>query len=339
MDVEQNKNTVRFFSFTHREWVGLGTLFFVGVLSFEAWLSFSGIMASFDSAPLLGTVLWFVLVTLCFFFGAVVWTNSAYRVLAALFLFLPGMYFFYTWEYGVVGLVAMVCFYLSSLFIANEGQDRMRFHFYQSIRSGSFIFIVGLSLILSGGYYSSVRTATWEALVPRFRIGEGMTKMIFKVAGVVNPSFAELSNGNVSVDEFLLSLEKTSGEANSPTPLMVTPGSARIAQELYLESGREQIATLAGRTVAGNEKISDVLSASVQNKLISMLSGTNETGRIPSQAIPFFLSLLLFLTLLSFASLITPLCIIIAYGFFLGVIAIGWLKLEKVMVEQEKLAL
>lgn len=360
---DQNK-TQSFFTLTTREMLGMGVLVLIGICSFFAWRSFSHLMLIGDAVSLWEPVFWFVLFTILFLFGTILWTRKLERLLGAILLPLIGLFYFQSWEYVVVGLIAGSCFFSSSHSVAREGRDRIHFHFYRSLRSGSFFCILGLSLLLSSAYYVSLKASTWEELVPRFRIGEGMTKVVLKVAGMIQPSFAELSEGDQTVDEFLLSFGESNLDSGAPLPtenlgqewsffypeinqflsredmrVVSSQVSSQIAEKMYLENGRRQIAALIGRNVSGDERISDVLTIALQNKFITSLSGGQGSERVPSQAIPFFLSLLLFLTLLPLATIFVPVCILTAYLLFLAGVSLGWLRLEKVMTEQERLAL
>jgi hypothetical protein len=351
-----------FMKLTKREITGIFLVLVIGPVSFGAWRSFLLAMTNVGVSDAWWPVLWFSFVAVFFFLGAIVWTRELVRFFGVLFIFLPGLFFMHSWEYIVVGVISIACIYFSSTLISGEEDERTHFHFFKCVRAGSFVFVLGLSLLIASGYYVSLKNATWEEIVPRFRVGEQMTSIIFKIASMLNPSFATLSEGDTSVDEFLLSLEQNNkvgttiaqtdiAEQNilSTYPeisqflkgkgvtLSFETQSTKTAEEIFLESGRKQIASLVGREVSGDEKISGVLSVALQNKLITLLRGEKETAHIPSPAIPFFLSLLLFLTLLSFASLLAPLCILSAQLLFVFLLWVGWLTMNKTMVEQETL--
>lgn len=352
--------------FTAREIFGIFLVLIVGLLALAAWQAFFTVMANPGLADIWRPTLWFSLLAMFFFLGAAVWTDAFLRIAGAALVFAPGFLFMQSWEYVAAGGAAAVFAFWSTMDIVQDFRERLRFRFFKSVRAGAFFFVVGLSLALSSGYYVFLQDASWEELVPRFRIGEEMTKIIFKAAGTLNPSFALLAEGDATVDEFLLSLEE-SRRAEPPTlpsaagtqenvrdisgisleamrylkeqgidfPLAEYQES--VAQELFLRSGREQIAELAGRPVRGDEKISDILSLALQYKLIAFLRGGDTTEHVPSQAVPFFLSLLLFFTLLSLLSLLGLLCILGAQLLFILSLRIGWLKLGKITVEQERL--
>lgn len=346
-------------NFTKREIFGIALLFVIGLGSFMAWRAFALVMTDGGISSIWTPILWFAFVTTVFFLGMIVWKRMFFQIIGGAFVFLPGLFFLRSQEYIIVGVISMICMYWGSTSVAVECEERTHFHFYKNVKAGSFLFVLGLSLLLSGGYYTFLKNVSWEEMVPRFRIGEEMTGVIFKVAGFTNPSFAKLSDGGMTVDEFLLNLEQNkqdtpaSSQVNSQQdllkaypqmkqflnggalPLSLGSKSPKTAEELFLDGGRTQIASLVGRPVKGDEKISDVLSSAVQNKLIAFLRGENTTQHIPTQAIPFFLALLLFLTLLSFASLLVPICILVAQVIFWLARKFDWITMRTLSVEQE----
>lgn len=352
--------------FTKREILGIFLILIIGLLAWGSWRAFFFAVTTSGVSDIWQVISWFFLLAAFFFLGTVLWTNLFLRIVGGVLVFLPGLLFISSWEYIMAGIFSIILIFWSSTTIAREIGERVRFRFFKSARVGQFLFVLGLSLSISGGYYVFLKNVSWEELVSRFRIGEEISTVIFKVAGTINPGFAKLSEGTATVDEFLLSFGQSKSEMESlpqkdsgkriteqdilsafpqlgqysqgkNTVFLSDLDQEQIAQELFLESGREQVATLVGRPVAGSEKMSDILSLAVQNKLIAFLRGGEVTRQAPSPAVPFFLSLLLFLTLISLASIFAPLCIFGAELIFLLLLRSGWLEISTFSVEQEKL--
>lgn len=340
---------------TKRDILGIFLLVCVGLLALGAWRALFIVMVTFGASDIWQPILWFAVLETFFFLGTAVWRTPVFQGVGSALLFLPGLLFIVAWEYALVSVIAMGLVFWSVTDIAYECKERLRFRFFRSMRAGQFFFVAGLALSFSGGYYVVLKEASWEELVPRFHIAEEMTAVIFKAASVINPDFSTLSGGNTTVDEFLLDLERnkreqillSDSERSMPvvSPLTDTGDAAALAafqkqlsEESFLRSGREQIADLAGRSVEGNEKISDILSVALQRKLIGLLGEQKTAEHIPSQAVPFFLSLLLFFTLLPVLSMLGILCILMAELFFVLSLKVGWLTLERVSAEQERLS-
>jgi hypothetical protein len=216
--------------------------------------------------------------------------------------------------------------------------------------------IFALSIGLSSAYFASIEKETWEELVPRFSIGEGAASIVFKTVAYLYPTWKNLDDEGMTVDAFLLSLPKK--EAGSGMPVMTGSVSGEISpelaeylrremavqvtnmgesfsQDLILLAGREQIAMLAGRPVAGDEKIADVFSAAIQNKIVTVLNSDKTTNHVSPQIVPVVLAVLFFLTLIPVGSVLGIVWLLFGLLLFRGAIWMGWLRLERVPREQE----
>lgn len=337
--------------FTHREIFGVFIILVTGLLSLGSWKVFFEASLNPDPHNTSLALIWFSFLGAGFLLGAVVWQAFWFQLLGALALFLPSFLFVHSWYYfGLVVFSGFLAF-LSTRFTQQEIADRVRFHFFRSVRAGSLTFVLALSLALSGAYFVSIQKESWEELVKRFSIGEGTATAVFKTSSYLYPEWKSLATEGTTVDEFLLSLKKDetlppdilSQAAASPTladylkqgVLGQVLDEKAVSQELYLRAGRDQIASLVGRVVSGDEKISDVFSLAIQHKIITALSGEQASEHFSPTIIPFVLSLLLFLTLLPLGSVVSFLWIIFSFLLFRAALFFGWIKLEKVMKEQD----
>lgn len=346
---------------TKREWLSVSILIALSIFSFEAWQSFDKVMSD-SIQSLWHSLSWFSFLMIILFLGSVIWNRTAFYVIGSLMIFLPGLYFIRSWEYFLVGVLSLFLFFFGLLAVTKESEDHIHFHFFKSVRGGSFFFVLGLSLLLSTGYYISLKNLSWEEMIPRFRIGDGITKVIFKTASIIHPSFLQLSNDDMTVDDFLhtlyISEEKNIGMPGAPVdvqntesfflemdqflkqkdiPFVFDSNRTKTAEKLFFENGYKQMELLTGRPVSGDERFSSVLSYAVQNKLITLMNGNESVRHIPPEAFPFFLAILLFLTLLSLSSLIVPICIFIASILFFLFCKIEWITIATMPVEQEYL--
>jgi len=174
----------------------------------------------------------------------------------------------------------------------------------------------------------------WEELAPRFQVSEELTGTVFRAVGAINTNFAALAEEDVTVDKFLLDIERVQGEASLPVAITA---QKQMEQELFLRSGREQIETLFGQPVTGDEKMSAVFSSALQRKISSLFSGSDVTRRFSFQAVPLFLATLVFFTLLPLFSLVSFLCVAAAYLIFRFALLVGWLAIDIIDAKQEKL--
>lgn len=345
--------------FTPREIFSVFLVFVIGLLSLFSWQTFFAAVLNPDSANISSSLLWFSLLGTFFLLGAVVWRSKVLQAIGTILLFLPGFLFIHTWWHVALGIVSAGIAFLGLRSIQNETKERLHFHFFRNIRAGSFSLILSFSLALSSGYFSSIAGASWEDLVPRFRVGEGTAVAVFKTVAYFYPEYRNLSEEGMTVDGFLTSLEKNVDTTTVPNVNVQEAATSlpelaaflranaslqdgmtqdELTRELYLRSGRSQIAALVGRDVSGDEKIADVFSVAVQNKLITALSGGESSKHISPQIIPIILSVLLFITLLSLGSIIGIFWGILGFILFHLILSLGWVSLVRLPQEQETLA-
>lgn len=337
--------------FTHREIFGVFIVLITGLLSLGSWKLFFGASLNPDLYNTSLALVWFSFLGASFLLGAVVWRGFRFQLFGVLALLLPSLLFVHEWYYFVIIFLSGTLAFLSIRFTEQEIADRIRFHFFRSVRAGSFLFILALSLALSGTYFASIQQESWEELVQRFSVGEGTATAVFKTSAYFYPEWKSLATEGTTVDEFLLSLKKDetlppevfSEALTSPTlsdylkqgMLGQVLDEKAVSQELYLRAGRDQIASLIGRPVSGEEKIADVFSLAVQRKIITVLSGEQVSDHFSPTIIPFVLTLLLFFTLLPLGSLASLLWIFLSFLFFRLALFFGWIRMEKAMKEQD----
>lgn len=337
--------------FTHREIFGVLIVLITGLLSLGSWKVFFGASLNPDLYNTSLALVWFSFLGASFLLGAVVWQGFRFQLFGVLALLLPSLLFVHEWYYFVIIFLSGTLAFLSIRFTEQEIADRIRFHFFRSVRAGSFLFILALSLALSGTYFASIQQESWEELVQRFSVGEGTATAVFKTSAYFYPEWKSLATEGTTVDEFLLSLKKDetlppevfSEALTSPTlsdylkqgMLGQVLDEKAVSQELYLRAGRDQIASLLGRSVSGEEKIADVFSLAVQRKIITVLSGEQVSEHFSPTIIPFVLTLLLFFTLLPLGSLASLLWIFLSFLFFRLALFFGWIRMEKAMKEQD----
>ncbi len=342
--------------FTSREIFGGSVTLFVGIAALFAWRVFFDMIDQPDLSNIFGALFWFSFLGALFFLGAVVWNTRRLQGIGTILVFLPSLIFILTWYHiGLVFLSILIVFSSVSS-IHDEMRDRIQFRFFRVVRSGSFSIIFGLSLALSSAYFASIERESWEELVPRFSIGEGAANIVFKTVAYFYPTWKNLDDEGMTVDAFLLSLPQK--EAGSGMPIMTGSNGSEISpelaeylrremvvqetnmgesfsQDLILLAGREQIAMLVGRPVAGDEKIADVFSTVIQNKIVTVLNSDQTTNHVSPQIVPVVLAVLFFLTLIPVGSVLGIVWLLFGLLLFRGAIWMGWLRLERVPREQE----
>ena len=105
---------------------------------------------------------------------------------------------------------------------------------------------------------------------------------------------------------------------------------------MILRKGRKQISDLIKRPVRGDEEVASVFSQMISTKIedfINFDAGKSSYGS--ASYLPVILTFLLFLSILSFGSFFGPLWVMLAQVIFWLMVKLRWVKINKIMVEQE----
>ena len=356
-------------TFSAREIFGVFLVLLTGLLALAAWHAFYAMSLLPSTSNTSFALLWFTLSSASFVLGAIIWKDELLPGIASAMLFLPSILFIHSWYHIGFCVLSSILAFWSTGIVRKEIEERLHFHFFKSIRAGQFFFVAALALSLSSGYFIALQKTSWEELITRFRLSEGVAVTLFKVVGYIDPSLRELSQENITVDQFLESLEKNKG---GDTPVIITDSSDGtkssrpedilaafpelrahleesgidiqsvsseiLARELFLRSGREQMGQLVGRPVFGDEKVSSIFSLAIQQKIIALLEGGGKTEHLPPQSVAFILSILLFLSLLPLGSFLGFVWIGLAWILFKAVLALRFVSLVRLPKEQETLS-
>lgn len=314
----------------------------IGALSALAgWVSVafvSGTSGGNWAAP----ALWFSLTATCFLLGAVLYREKATRIAFVSALLLPGLPFASSVFHILFIAIAIWLVLVGMRRIRSDMSLRLKLAFRKSMSVGVFSFSLAVSLLIASEYYGYIRDSAWENLVPKFSLGEGGGDVVLRIAGSVYPELGKIRDEGVTVDSFLVTVRNQEGSSDLyPATLVgdsVPVGHVEpIERELSLAAGRMEIGALVGREVLGDEKMADVLSEALRHKTIAFLSGEKAERNLPSGVLPFILSLLLFVTVLSVASLLHWFWVSTAAGMMRLFIRSGTLAIDRIAVEQETL--
>ncbi len=344
--------------FSTRDIFGIFVALGLGLLSLGAWQSFFSMILNPDTRSTVIAFIWFSFLSAVFFLGTVTWRERFSRTIAPVLVFLPSFLFVHTWYHLIFIFCSGLIAFLAIQLVQGEIEDRVRFHFFRNVRAGSFTFILGLSLALSSAYFASIQTESWEELVPRFKVGEGTATALFRTLAYFYPEWKNLATEGTTVDDFLLHLQTRDTVPTDESGALIPQGAAdtlpvleeylrqniagsegisreALSEELYLRTGHDQVATLVGRPVRGDEKIADVFSAVFQHKIVSVLNGEQASQHLSPVIVPLVLATLLFLTLLPAGSVAGFFWIALGLIFFRIGLLFGWIRLERVAREQE----
>ena len=252
--------------------------------------------------------------------GFIIWKERLVRAAGAFVFTLPVFFQVTDWRIYIGGAIVIGLLYVAAVMVEHERKERRKFSSVRMLLVAKQTSILAFSIALSLGYFASIRSLSWEDLEPRFRLGHGAIEKILEWGGYIQPELGVLVQEKKTVDEYILSLDQTSSLApgdevsqfeqlNNEVGRLRAQGinvefsgdalaSVRgIAEENVLVVGRQQLSELVGRPVRGDERADEVFSEVLQTKVSSLLDGSRVRERISDQALPFFISMLFFLTI------------------------------------------
>jgi hypothetical protein len=300
------------------------------------------------------SLLWFSLLAVSYLMFAALSEHFEASLFFGFVTFSPSVFFVFTIPQVLVFAGAVLLLHAGSRNIRKDLRSRMELSLYQSLKMGIFVFSVAIALIVSHGYYSVTRTASWEELVPRFSLGTGAGDTVLKISGFIYPELARVRERNLTIDEFLQDMQQEQfaskeGKVEAASAALgISPSSVamqsiresdieQLSMKASLDVARGEFGKLVGRTISGNEKTTDVFAEALRNKLLTFLSAGKAEKNIPEEALPAFLAVLVFFTVLSVAALLQGIWVIVATGLLRLAIAIGILSVMKVPAEREVL--
>ncbi len=324
------------------ERIGLASLFLLLVFSWFGWYTlFHGTLAGYVSLSL-SLLLGFSFACVFFFLGAVLWHERYERILGAVFPFLPVIFF--VRELVIVGALvgAILLTYLAIHLIRKEKRERIRFQYFRINQAGQLYFVIALALVISTAYFTMIRHASWEELVPKLRIGENASTFLLRTIARFDPSLAQVKNDSVTVDQYLLNLleepvvdetRKVPQDQLFSVEVTLVPGieenlrqagltkndvkNSPQAKSFYLEGGHRHFTWLVGGEVRGDEPMSVVMSQIIQRKIIRTLDGTEETSKLSGDTVPVAIAVVVFLALIPLGSIFGYVWLFFGYVIFL----------------------
>ena len=344
------------------ERIGLASLLLLFVFSFFGWYSlFHGTFSGYGSLTL-SLLLGFSFACIFFFLGAILWHERYERILGATLPFLPVIFFAQELVIVLAILGAILLTYLSIHLIRKEKSERIHFQYFRVSQAGQVYFVTALALTISVAYFTLIRQASWEELVPKLRLGESTTTVLLRTLATWQPELSTVKSEALTVDEYLMSLteEPTSPSVDTKNDdqlfsleVSLIPGIEESLREagltmadvrnspqarmFYLESGHRHFTWLVGGEVKGNEPINAVMSQVIQRKIIRALDGTGQASKLSPDTVPTAIAVVLFLALIPLGTVLGYVWLLLGYLFFLLLLRTNQLEIREHLDEVEEL--
>jgi len=214
-------------------------------------------------------------------------------------IFLSAIFIFNVWHLLVL-LLSFVFLLIAAGKIREDLRLNIKIDVYKCIQSGSTFLLLALSLSISSHYFFETKNNNLENIIPKFNITGVLNSITPEIISVVNPEFQDIDQKNLSVDQWILENEKE----KIIEVEKINPSFGATSRDFVLQEGRAQLENFAGFEIDGEEKLVDVATKILSNRINNFIVPDYADTKIP--ILSFVLSLALFLTIFSLGSFLRP---------------------------------
>lgn len=314
------------------------------LVSFLAWFSVEQAINVANSSTWGMPMFWFSFFFISLSLGLVLIKRLVLVELIAGAAFLSSWFFVFSAEGRWLHLLMII---ISFLFVS-WGISRIRrdlklnikVDLWKTLRMGSTFFIFSISLIVSSQYYFETKTANIESVWPKFKIGALSDKLTAKIISSVNPDFKDLQSDGITVNQFILENQKN--QFKDIGGLEQITGQAgesvwEITEQLGLAEGRKNLSEMVGMELTGQEKIADVFSGIVNNKINNFVAPNHFSSNENIPLLRLLLAFALFLMVMSLGSMLSIFLLPLVKFIFFLLVKFDLVKILKIQKEVEEI--
>jgi hypothetical protein len=222
------------------------------------------------------------------------------------------------WHVGFL-FVASIILFVAYRQIKNDLNLRVRLCLPKTLQAGKTFFVLALALAISSQYYFQAK-AIGLLKLPAFDAGVILNnKWTKELLYKLSPDLQKMENENLTVDEFILddNLQKVE----------------EVSRKKILEAGRVQFEKMVNRKLVGTEKVTTILTESMNQKIQSLVSPNYANEKFP--VIPVSMAIILFLTVLSLGAFIIRILVYLVDLIFWILTFMKVVHVKKIPVEME----
>lgn len=262
------------------------------------------------------------------------------RVVILQLVFLAIFFLSFVFAFSLASLTAAILAYLFSLWslmkIKRDLHLNVKVSLWKSIGAGNILMIFAFAIMITGQYYTETKSMSSASLIPKFNFSEMSGGLTSKILVLANPDFEKIDQEGLTVDQFILETQKSEEPLEAPQGLSgaVAEKFAIEEERILLQEGRKKFSEIAGTSLTGQEKISDVFSGIINQRIDQYLGARmNDPGK--NSPLPFILSIALFLTVLPLGSLLSTIWILMIEVIIWIFKKTDLIRIAKVPVEME----
>ena len=342
--------------------------FFLILFSFLSWYFERQAVNASNSGAWLFPIIWFSLLFITLYLSIVIIKEKHFLVFLLLISFLSSFIFAIHFWHLLFILIAIL-FALIGIFKIRRDLDlNIKINLGKTLGTGKQLLLLGIAITVASQYYVEIKNKETLDIVPRVENMTYTNIIISKVLSSVNPNFKNISEENLTVDEFILKTQEnqTKEENNSSVNdeqidkiinnelgdsatseqkqevrdntlkklQNISNQAMTDNQELILTESRKKMSEMAGKNLTGQEKMSDVFSEMI-NKKISDFVRVKNTDNKSMPVIPMVMAILLFLSVYSLGSFLSIFWIYLTQFIFWIFVKSKIVKISKIQREVE----
>lgn len=210
----------------------------------------------------------------------------------------------------------------------------IRISLAKTLTTGNQFVVLAFCIVLASQYFFTIQNKNFEELLPNFSNNKYSGMLASKVLSIINPEYKKISSEETTIDEFIIETQKKQLEEKSSMPLpneqiensinqigenipdkqkeeiknrlkdSLGNANIRIMEEnekIILEESRKKFEDLSGKKLTGQEKMSEVFEAIINQKITSYLKPDVNSKTNPS-LLQTILTIILFLTIVPLGS-------------------------------------
>ncbi|MFZ2975053.1 MAG: hypothetical protein WA055_00290 [Candidatus Moraniibacteriota bacterium] len=308
-----------------------------------AWFSVERAINVPSSSTWLVPSIWFILFYIAIALGAILIKDKVVLISVLALSFLANLIFAFSFWHVLILVFSFFVALAGLERISKDIKSNIKFDITKSVRTGKTMLILALSIMITSQYYVEVKNTGKTNIIPKFEVGDAVNQILPRIY----PELKDSGKSDLTVDEFILKMSKENSdsflgnilESQGLDEKQIGVSKSQIEKIIATDQGkiiaeqRKSFSEIAGVPLTGQEKISDVFSEMINNKINEFFSTSLEKDSLPF--LPFIASFILFLTVASLGSFLGSICGYFSAFIFWILRKANLVLVSKKMVEME----
>ncbi|MDD5397152.1 MAG: hypothetical protein PHW24_03785 [Candidatus Moranbacteria bacterium] len=304
------------------------------IFAFLSWWSVRQAVVMSDSSTWAVPMTFFSLYVILVCLDIILMKDVLFLELLLLCSLATSLFFAFAWlQLGAI-LLGGYSMFLASRRVREDMDFNLKVSIWKSLLAGKSFLLISLTIVIAMQYFIVLDNFDGEKKVPNFDMSFITKKIAIPFISTINPQFKSLQDETLTVDQFIMQTQSDAlqnvGMSAESQQLLDSKIPANLDQfqkdalkkqamanydgvqrkllqknqELILTSGRKQLSDLAGTPVYGDEKISDVFTGLIGNKINSYFNPKVSEGP-KNSTFSLILAIVLFLIIYPLGSILS----------------------------------